>query len=29
MMQALEVWKDCGLPGFETPKRLKLRLDKS
>ena len=29
MMKALDVWKECGLPEFETPKRLRLRLDKS
>jgi UbiD family decarboxylase len=29
MMKAFDVWKECGLPEFETPKRLKLRLEKS
>jgi UbiD family decarboxylase len=29
MMSALEVWKECGLPEFEIPKRARLRLDKS
>jgi UbiD family decarboxylase len=29
MMDALEVWKDCGLPEFEIPKRARLRIDKS
>lgn len=29
MMQALDVWKECGLPQFQIPKRLKLRLEKS
>jgi UbiD family decarboxylase len=29
MMKALDVWKECGLPEFEMPKRLKLRLEKS
>ena len=29
MMKALDVWKECGLPEFETPKRAKLRIDKS
>ena len=29
MMKALDVWKDCGLPEFQIPKRAKLRLEKS
>jgi UbiD family decarboxylase len=29
MMKALDVWKECGLPDFEIPKRAKLRLEKS
>jgi len=29
MMKAIDVWKDCGLPEFEIPKRAKLRLEKS
>lgn len=29
MLKAVDVWKECGLPEFETPKRLKLRLEKS
>ena len=29
MMKAFDVWKECGLPEFDTPKRLKLRLEKS
>jgi UbiD family decarboxylase len=29
MMKALEVWKDCGLPEFQIPKRANLRLSKS
>jgi hypothetical protein len=29
MMKALDVWKDCGLPEFEIPKRAKLRLERS
>ncbi len=29
MMKTLDVWKDCGLPVFEIPKRAKLRLEKS
>jgi 2,5-furandicarboxylate decarboxylase 1 len=29
MMSALEVWKQCGLPELEIPKRARLRIDKS
>jgi 4-hydroxy-3-polyprenylbenzoate decarboxylase len=29
MMKALTVWKECGLPEFDIPRRAKLRLDKS
>jgi len=29
MMRALDVWKQCGLPDFEIPKRAKLRIEKS
>jgi UbiD family decarboxylase len=29
MLKALDVWKECGLPDFQVPKRAKLRLDKS
>jgi 3-polyprenyl-4-hydroxybenzoate decarboxylase len=29
MMRALDVWKQCGLPEFEIPKRAKLRIEKS
>ena len=29
MMNALDVWKQCGLPEFEIPKRAKLRIEKS
>lgn len=29
MMKALNVWKECGLPEFQIPKRAKLRLDNS
>jgi UbiD family decarboxylase len=29
MMKALDVWKDCGLPEFEIPKRAMFRLEKS
>ena len=29
MMKALDVWKDCGLPEFQIPKRAKLRLERS
>jgi 2,5-furandicarboxylate decarboxylase 1 len=29
MMNALDVWKQCGLPEFEVPKRAKLRIEKS
>jgi 2,5-furandicarboxylate decarboxylase 1 len=29
MMSALNVWKQCGLPGFEIPRRAKLRIEKS
>ena len=29
MMNALEVWKETGLPDFDIPKRAKLRIDKS
>jgi UbiD family decarboxylase len=29
MMKALDVWKDCGFPELEIPKRAKLRIDKS
>jgi 3-polyprenyl-4-hydroxybenzoate decarboxylase len=29
MMKALSVWKECGLPEFQIPKRTKLRLDNS
>ena len=29
MMSALEVWKQCGLPEFDIPKRARLRIEKS
>jgi UbiD family decarboxylase len=29
MMKALHVWKECGLPEFQIPKRAKLRIEKS
>jgi UbiD family decarboxylase len=29
MMKALTVWKECGLPEFDIPRRAKLRLDRS
>ncbi len=29
MMNALDVWRQCGLPQFEVPKRAKLRIEKS
>jgi 2,5-furandicarboxylate decarboxylase 1 len=29
MMSALDVWKQCGLPEFEIPKRAALRIDRS
>jgi 3-polyprenyl-4-hydroxybenzoate decarboxylase len=29
MIKALAVWKECGLPDFEMPRRAKLRLDRS
>ena len=29
MMKALAVWKECGLPEFDIPRRAKLRLDRS
>jgi hypothetical protein len=29
MMDALDVWKQCGLPELEIPKRARLRIEKS
>ena len=29
MTKALEIWKDCGLPQFDIPKRAKLRVESS
>jgi 3-polyprenyl-4-hydroxybenzoate decarboxylase len=29
MMKALDVWKDCGLPAFDIPKRARLRIESS
>jgi UbiD family decarboxylase len=29
MMEALAVWKECGLPAFQIPKRAKLRIERS
>ena len=29
MMRALDVWKQCGLPEFEIPRRAQLRIEKS